>query len=204
LTTGRLVAFQGKEVAGKLARAALHQLAVTNGSEALAENQRSSQPLPAGKTVHAKWLPTDLANHDTHVTLYFDTERVWARDRSGASVFEFSAQQFRDARLAREWWQPLVLDDPTGLIDAIATPADADGVMIYLGIGAVLAQVRIPRHSLELAWEKDGIIKTVALEVSKRDGKQLIHDLNNAASAQEPVCDRDVATIRAPQYASEK
>jgi len=204
-TSGRLVAFQGKEVAGKLARAALHQLAVTNGSAALAENQRSSQPLPAGKTVQAKWLPPDLEHHDTHVTLYFDSERVWAHDRSGALVFEFSADQFRDARLTREWWQPLALDDPTGLIDAIATPADAEGVMVYLGIGAVLAQVRIPWHSLELVWEKDGVIKTVALEISKRNGMQLINDLQNAAIAHEPSCDRALAgTIRSPQQADGK
>jgi len=67
------------------------------------------------------------------------------------------------------------------------------GLVSYTGAGVILAQVRIPWHSLELAWEKDATVKTVALEVPGRGSKQLVDDLRMAANARQPVCGVQIA-----------
>ena len=186
LTSGRVIAFQGKGVGQKIIHAALRQIALSSGEPLLEQVAAISELPPAARAFHARLLPYDLEQHDTHLKVYVDAERLRALDSRGNLVFDFSLQEFRDARLTREWWQPLALDDPTGLMEAIASPADAYGVGAYLGIGAVLAQIKLPWHSLELAWEKDGIVKTVAMEISSKNGKQLIRDLQSASLTQQP------------------
>lgn len=62
------------------------------------------------------------------------------------------------------------------------------GEVTYLGLGAIPAQVRMPWHSLELAWEKDGVVKTVALQVPGKGSKELVRDLQRASAAARPAC----------------
>lgn len=62
------------------------------------------------------------------------------------------------------------------------------GEVAYLGLGAIPAQVRMPWHRLELAWEKDGVMKTVALQVPGKGSKELVRDLQRASAAARPAC----------------
>ena len=55
-------------------------------------------------------------DQDTSLNLFIDSEQVSARDTHGNLVFRFGVLDFRDARLEREWGQPLQMDFPAGLI----------------------------------------------------------------------------------------
>jgi len=223
LTSGRVIAFQGKEVGSKITSAAMRQLAGTkdDGPQMATVAAGSQPPVPATRVIPVRWLPYDFSQHDTQLVLYVDGERVRARDSEGNVVFEFAMREFRDARLTREWEQPLQLDYPEALLASVTNasfhlglrePAiikghempftyealfalEAAGTIGYFTIGGVLAQVRLPWHELELVWDKDGIVKTVALEVPGHGAKQLVSDLHNAEVAQQSSCERTMADV---------
>ena len=67
--------------------------------------------------------------------------------------------------------------------------AAAEGLAIYVSIGAVLAQVRMPVHILDLVWQENGAVKTVSLQVPPHESKRLLRALRPAGSPeQEHAC----------------
>jgi hypothetical protein len=120
LSSGRVIAFQGKDVGAKITGQAIKQIATTTpGSTRIADGGASSPTLAiAPRTIRVVWLPYDFQQHDTQLTLYVDSERVRAQDSRRRVVFDFPIQEFRDARLTREWEQPFQLGFPEGFVAA--------------------------------------------------------------------------------------
>jgi hypothetical protein len=223
LSSGRVIAFQGRDVGAKITASALREIAMNSGPAHNADIGVSSPvPVVAPNTIRAAWMPYDFEQHDTQLTLYVDAERVRGQDSHGRVVFDFPIQGFRDARLTREWDHPMQLGDPTGLVAAAQYAGDHwwDPVLwkgqdtgfnhgalftvefatlvAYFGAEGVLTQVRHPVDVLELAWEKEGVVKTIALQLSRKDGRRLIRNLQDAAAAQQPLCEVNGTTDNQP------
>jgi hypothetical protein len=221
-SAGHVIAYASKDAGAKIVDGVSRELAIANGavlndySHSQTQRPRSITP----RILKVKLLPSDFAMRDTSLELFVDSEWVSARDTHGNLVFQFAVQDFRDARLAREWEQPLQMDFPMGLIAWTANAGDhwfdpvtirggempfnhgalflsgALGTMSYVTIGAIAAQVRTPWHRLELAWDQDGVVNTVTLQVPSRGSKELVRDLQMSSAAARPACAVTNADIR--------
>lgn len=58
------------------------------------------------------------------------------------------------------------------------------GLIGYVGAGTVLAQIPTRVEILEIAWEQDGLVKTVSLQVPPHESKRLLRALHPADSGQ--------------------
>jgi len=213
-SAGHVIAYTGKDAAIRMVGQVMHESAIARGDVSL--DTDSGLPTAARgtmmpRTLKVKLLPSDFTIRDTSLELYVDSEQVSARDTRGNLVFQFAVRDFRDARLEMEWERPLQMDFPIGLIAWTANAGDhwfdpvtirggempfnhgalflsgALGTISYVTVGAVTAQVRTPWHRLELAWDKDGVVNTAALQVPRRGSKELVRDLQ-MASAAPPAC----------------
>lgn len=215
ISAGHIIAYSAREAGARIVDEVMRQLKLARGDVPLNADS-PSRPKGGGtiapRTLMVAFLPTDFNVQDTRLNLFVDSEQVSARDVHGNLIFQFQVKDFRDARLEREWEQPLQMNFPTGLITWTADASNhwfdpvtfrgtempfnhgvlflsgALGVISYLSVGAVAAQVRTPWHRLELAWEEDDVVKTVALQVPGRGSKELVRDLQIASAAARPAC----------------
>jgi hypothetical protein len=66
----------------------------------------------------------------------------------------------------------------------------------YLSAGTVLAQIPTRAEILEIAWEQNGVVKTVALQVPLHQSKPLLHALQDAVSTGElQTCKSGTAAV---------
>lgn len=205
ISSGRVIAFADRDAAVKIADEVTREIRSARGGRPRAiENDHAAQAHASvsPRTVRLLLIPSDFSVHDTRILLHVDNEQVTARDASDRLVFSFSPQEFRDVRLETEWNQPLLLDEPTSLIAQIENVGDhlwepswagGDGFVInlhpaqllaytaglvsYAVLGAILAQVRTPSRTLNLAWEQGGAVKTVSLQVPGHESNQLLRSL---------------------------
>jgi len=248
VSSGRVIAFDQRDAASKIAAALTREMASAHGTEvqtASAVGISAAETYGAsGHSVRVLLLPTDFSVADTRTSLYIDSERVIARDINNRVIFNVTREKILDAHLHADWRRSFQLSDPTplalqtaqrvgavaddaGLLtaDALAQPhsrfcraeASVWGVLTgngplnvpnicpaldlgetalstaaligYLGAGTVLAQIPTRAEILEIAWEQDGSVKTVALQVPLHESKRLLRALRPAGSgAQEQTC----------------
>jgi hypothetical protein len=62
------------------------------------------------------------------------------------------------------------------------------GLIGYLSAGTVLAQIPTRAEILEIAWEQDGAVKTVALQVPLLESKRLLRAVRPASGEMEQAC----------------
>jgi hypothetical protein len=97
------------------------------------------------------------------------------------------------------WWDPVLWKgQDTGFNHGALFTVEFATLVAYFGAEGVLTQVRHPVDVLELAWEKEGVVKTIALQLSRKDGRQLIRNLQDAAAAQQPLCEVNGTTDNQP------
>jgi hypothetical protein len=213
-SAGHIIAYASKDAGAKIVKEVTRELAIARGDVLNADSHSRTQAprTIALRTLRVMLLPSDFTVRDTSLELDVDSEQVSARDTHGNLVFQFAVRDFRDARLEREWEQPLQLDFPAGLVASVVYAGNhwfdpvtirgrempfnhgalflsgALGTMSYVAAGAVAAQVRTPWHRLELAWDTDGVVNTVTLQVPSRGSKELVRDLQMASAAARPAC----------------
>jgi hypothetical protein len=242
ISNGKVIAFDKREAASKIAAAVTHEIASAHGAEvqtASAGNSSAEKAFSEGRTVRALLLPTDFSVPDTRTSLYIDSERVTARDISNRVIFDVKREQIRDARLHADWRRSFQLSDPTPLalraaqnvgtlaedvgagfaevepdqprrfcrgenaggqydfctaVDLGKSALSTAGLIGYLTAGTVLAQIPTKAEILEIAWEHDGAVKTVALQVPLHESKRLLRALHPAGAIEpEQACSPTLA-----------
>ena len=84
-------------------------------------------------------------------------------------------------------------------LDVSKAALSTAGLLGYLGAGTVLAQVPTRAEILEIAWERDGVVQTVALQVPLYESKRLLRALLPAgASEQEQACGSATPVVAQP------
>jgi hypothetical protein len=215
LASGYVIAYKASDAGTKITAAVAREIVVAKRENSVVTTA-IPRTTPAASLQHklsVRLLPSDFSVQDKQLELYVDNEGVSAHDARGNLVFSFRMQDFRDARLKTEWETPLQLEFPGALVAATASAGsrlfeqqtirgvalpfnhfplfttDSISLIGYASIDAVLAQVRTPWHRLELAWETEGLVRTVALEVPNHGTSELVRDLRRAAAVQKNPCD---------------
>ena len=208
ISSGRVIAFEVPTAAQRIAEQVAHEIALAHGQELdVAEHvtRRASENIPI-RNLRSHVLRSDFSSADSRISLSVDNETVTGRDAVGNVAFTFSLEDLLDVRRRKEWNHPLQLGDPTGLVSLLETGstdeevmAAAEGLAIYVSIGAVLAQVRTPVHILDLVWQENGAVKTVSLQVPPHESKRLLRALRPAGSSeQEQACSSATAVVAQP------
>jgi len=195
ISSGRVIAFASRNAAERITDQVAREIALARGHLVeSADNglQRAKQNVSL-RNIRSHLVSSNL---DSRISLSVDNDKITGRDTKGNMVFAVSEQDLLDVRRRKEWNHPLQLAEPTGLVSLLETGstdeevmAAAEGLAIYVSIGAVLAQVRTPVHILDLAWQEDGAVKTVSLQIPGRGAKELVHDLQEAVSAHDLYCE---------------
>lgn len=206
-TSGRVVAFGGRDAArrivGGLVQEAGRGRGESTGPRTTVITEVARKGLPS-RTVRVRFMPPDFSVFDTRTVLSIDSEKISARDVNGRLLFSFRTEQLRDVRHQRAWDPMFPLGAPTGLIarwdfagnqlleltsvqddEVLANhvPEFAEyttALLGYFGVGAIASPFKTPVEILELAWEQDGRVKTVSLQVPRRESGRLLHTLRDA------------------------
>ena len=208
ISSGRVIAFEVPTAAQRIAEQVAHEIALAHGQELdVAEHvtRRASENVPI-RNIRSHVLRSDFSSADSRISLSVDNETVTGRDAVGNVAFTFSLEDLLDVRRRKEWNHSLQLGEPTGLVSLLETGstdeevmAAAEGLAIYVSIGAVLAQVRTPVHILDLVWQENGAVKTVSLQVPPHESKRLLRALRPAGSSeQEQACSSATAVVAQP------
>lgn len=194
ISSGRVIAFEVPTAAQRIAEQVAQEIALAHGQELdVAEHvtRRASENVPI-RNLRSHVLRSDFSSADSRISLSVDNETVTGRDAVGNVAFTFSLEDLLDVRRRKEWNHPLQLGEPTGLVSLLETGstdeevmAAAEGLAIYVSIGAVLAQVRTPVHILDLVWQENGAVKTVSLQVPPHESKRLLRALRPAGPTEQ-------------------
>jgi len=77
---------------------------------------------------------------------------------------------------------------PRLIRDTGKTAARFAGLITYMSVGTVLAQIPTRSEVLDIAWEQDGDVKTVSLQVPMDESHQVLHALHALSEGEKHAC----------------
>jgi len=198
ISSGRVIAFASRNAAGRISDQVAREIALAHGHR-IEIRENAPQETKEGASIHnirSHLLSSDFSLQDSRISLSLDNEKLTGRDAKGNLVFAVSTQDLLDVQRRKEWNHPLQLEEPTGLVSLLEMGTTdeevmgaAEGLAIYVTLGAVLAQVRTPVHILDIAWRDKGAVKAVSVQVPVHESGRLLRALRPAGpSEQEQAC----------------
>jgi len=190
ISSGRVIAFASTSAAERIANQVAREIAFAGGQiESPANGALRAKENVSLRNIRSHLVSSDFSLQDSRISLSVDNETVTGRDAVGNVAFTFFLDDLLDVRRRKEWNHPFQLDAPTGLITSLETGATDEEVLgaaaalaIYVSGGALLTQVRTPVHILDLAWQEDGAVKSVSLQIPVRESSRLLRVLQDAGS----------------------
>jgi hypothetical protein len=207
LASGRVVAFTSRDAAQRIAsglvREVGHRSDDSPGHSSAVATSVSRKEIPS-RMVRVRIMPMDFSMFDTRIVLSLDSEKISATDVNGRQVFSFGTEELRDVRHQRAWDPMFDLGAPPALISAwdhagnqLFEPVTIGGIDLpvdhrpqflaytatltgLFGVEIVLSPIKTPVEILELVWEHDGQVRTVSLQVPRKESGRLLHTLRDA------------------------
>ena len=173
ISNGRVIAFTSRKAAEKINNQVAREVALAHG-QSMEIRENAPQGAKEGASIYnlrSHLVLTDFSSQDTRLSLSVDNEKLTGRDAGDNMVFTVSMGDLLDVQLRKEWDHPLQLDAPIGLVSFLLKRPPIHAMRwrprrYWRPTQALVrfsAQARTPVHILDIAWQDEGAVKTVAV-----------------------------------------